>query len=404
MKKLAYILICFPLLSSCDFLFGTTKDDVAAEIFEEGAIDPELIPSEVGYVPVLPFWTGFDHPVDIYCGYDEMIYVIDDNGLNVLDQAGNLHDIIYIQGASDVCQDRRLHTYVTGRVDVDVDDDGTPENLAAVYHLTGTATGNVQFIDTLIHPFCDESRNITSFRGTDDIAVEFTGVTTLADNTLHVSRTGPRNDLTGIARVDNTILFFDEDGNNTGYSNGLSPVSSNLRSSWNISSIAGFAAPPQSLAGISTSADFLITLEAEDAAYKVLWIQQNVDPEAGVTYGENAALAAFDLTKADRFLYEPGRFEAPADVYVAPDFTGYIFVVDSELDSLYQFTRRGYEGVNPPPGSTTTKQIIASFGGAGDGPFNFNEPSGVAYLRRVVYVADKGNGRICRYTLSTDLE
>ena len=404
MKKLAYILICFPLLSSCDFLFGTTKDDVAAEIFEEGAIDPELIPSEVGYVPVLPFWTGFDHPVDIYCGYDEMIYVIDDNGLNVLDQAGNLHDIIYIQGASDVCQDRRLHTYVTGRVDVDVDDDGTPENLAAVYHLTGTATGNVQFIDTLIHPFCDESRNITSFRGTDDIAVEFTGVTTLSDNTLHVSRTGPRNDLTGIARVDNTILFFDEDGNNTGYSNGLSPVSSNLRSSWNISSIAGFAAPPQSLAGISTSADFLITLEAEDAAYKVLWIQQNVDPEAGVTYGENAALAAFDLTKADRFLYEPGRFEAPADVYVAPDFTGYIFVVDSELDSLYQFTRRGYEGVNPPPGSTTTKQIIASFGGAGDGPFNFNEPSGVAYLRRVVYVADKGNGRICRYTLSTDLE
>ncbi|HQU75347.1 MAG TPA: hypothetical protein PK742_01780 [Chitinophagales bacterium] len=404
MKKLAYILICFPLLSSCDFLFGTTKDDVAAEIFEEGAIDPELIPSEVGYVPVLPFWTGFDHPVDIYCGYDEMIYVIDDNGLNVLDQAGNLHDIIYIQGASDVCQDRRLHTYVTGRVDVDVDDDGMPENLAAVYHLTGTATGNVQFIDTLIHPFCDESRNITSFRGTDDIAVEFTGVTTLADNTLHVSRTGPRNDLTGIARVDNTILFFDEDGINTGYSNGLSPVSSNLRSSWNISSIAGFAAPPQSLAGISTSADFLITLEAEDAAYKVLWIQQNVDPEAGVTYGENAALAAFDLTKADRFLYEPGRFEAPADVYVAPDFTGYIFVVDSELDSLYQFTRRGYEGVNPPPGSTTTKQIIASFGGAGDGPFNFNEPSGVAYLRRVVYVADKGNGRICRYTLSTDLE
>ena len=25
--------------------------------------------------------------VDIYCGYDEMIYVIDDNRLNVLDQA-----------------------------------------------------------------------------------------------------------------------------------------------------------------------------------------------------------------------------------------------------------------------------------------------------------------------------
>lgn len=377
---------------------------MANEIFEEGAIDPDLIPSEVGYVPVLPIWDGFSNPVDVYCGYDEMVYVIDDNGLNVLDQAGVLHDIISIPGATDVCQDRRLHTYVVGRVDVDVDGDGTFENLAAVYHLNGTGTGSPQFIDTLIHPFCDESRNITSFRGDDDIAVEFTGITTLADNTLYVARKGPRNNVAGISRTDNTVLFFDPDGENIGYAIGLSPTSSNLRSLWNISSIAGFAAPPQSLSGISTSPDFLVTLTAEDAEYKVLWIQQNFDPEAGITYGENASLALFDASKADRFLYEPNRFKDPADVYIAPDFTGYIFVVDRGTDSLYQFTRKGYEGVNPPPGSTSTKQVIASFGGEGDGPFQFDDPSGVAYLRRVVYVADKGNGRINRYILSTDLE
>jgi hypothetical protein len=403
MRYLPVILIA-TLLSSCDFLFGTREDEVANEIFEEGAIDPDLIPSEVGYVPVLPIWDGFSNPVDVYCGYDEMVYVIDDNGLNVLDQAGVLHDIISIPGATDVCQDRRLHTYVVGRVDVDVDGDGTFENLAAVYHLNGTGTGSPQFIDTLIHPFCDESRNITSFRGDDDIAVEFTGITTLADNTLYVARKGPRNNVAGISRTDNTVLFFDPDGENIGYAIGLSPTSSNLRSLWNISSIAGFAAPPQSLSGISTSPDFLVTLTAEDAEYKVLWIQQNFDPEAGITYGENASLALFDASKADRFLYEPNRFKDPADVYIAPDFTGYIFVVDRGTDSLYQFTRKGYEGVNPPPGSTSTKQVIASFGGEGDGPFQFDDPSGVAYLRRVVYVADKGNGRINRYVLSTDLE
>ncbi len=403
MRYLPVILIA-TFLSSCDFLFGTREDEVANEIFEEGAIDPDLIPSEVGYVPVLPIWDGFSNPVDVYCGYDEMVYVIDDNGLNVLDQAGVLHDIISIPGATDVCQDRRLHTYVVGRVDVDVDGDGTFENLAAVYHLNGTGTGSPQFIDTLIHPFCDESRNITSFRGDDDIAVEFTGITTLADNTLYVARKGPRNNVAGISRTDNTVLFFDPDGENIGYAIGLSPTSSNLRSLWNISSIAGFAAPPQSLSGISTSPDFLVTLTAEDAEYKVLWIQQNFDPEAGITYGENASLALFDASKADRFLYEPNRFKDPADVYIAPDFTGYIFVVDRGTDSLYQFTRKGYEGVNPPPGSTSTKQVIASFGGEGDGPFQFDDPSGVAYLRRVVYVADKGNGRINRYILSTDLE
>jgi hypothetical protein len=402
--KIYIIILVSIALSSCDFLFGTTEDEVANEIFEEGAIDPELIPAEIGYVPVQPFWTGFSHPVDVYAGYDEMIYVIDDNGLNVLDQAGTLHNIIFIQGATDVVQDRRLHTYVLGRVDVDVDDDGITENLAAVYHLTGTATGVISITDTLIHPFCDESRNITSFRGADDLAVEFTGLTTLADNTLYVSRKGPRNDLSGIARTDNAVLFFDELGQNTGYANGLSPEASNLRSIWDVSALSGFAAPPQSLSGISTSPDFLVTLDAPDAAYKVLWIQQYSDAEAGISYGENASLAAFDLTKADRFLYEPNRFVQPTDVYVAPDFTGYLFVVDAGLDSLYQFTRRGYEGVNPPAGSSSTKQIIASFGGTGDGPFQFVDPSGVAYLREVIYVADKGNGRICRYILSTDLE
>ncbi|HCK21894.1 MAG TPA: hypothetical protein DHW15_06970 [Bacteroidetes bacterium] len=405
MKKSTYIIILISIVcASCDFLFGTREDDITKEIFEEGAIDPELVPAEVGYVPVLPFWTGFSNPVDVYCGYDEMIYVIDDNGLNVMDQAGNLKDIIFIQGATDVCQDRRLHTYVAGRIDIDVDGDGVDENLAAVYRLTGTATGNVSIVDTLIHPFCDVSRNITSFRGADDELVEFTGVTTLADNTLYIARKGPRNDLAGIARTDNAVLIFTDEGVNTSYANGLSPVSSNLRSVWNMSSVVAFAAPPQTLSGISTSPDFLVTLTAEDAAYKVLWIQQNFDAEAGITYGENALLASIDLSKADRFLYEPGRFSNPADVYAAPDFTGYIFVVDAERDSLYQFTRRGYEGVNPPPGSTGTKQIIASFGGTGEGPFQFREPSGVAYLRRVVYVADKGNGRICRFTLSTDLE
>ncbi len=60
--------------------------------------------------------------------------------------------------------------------------------------------------------------------------------------------------------------------------------------------------------------------------------------------------------------------------------------------------------MNPPAGSPNTKQVIASFGGVGSGPFNLIDPSGVAYLRKVVYVADKGNNRICRYKLSTDLE
>ncbi len=391
-------------MSGCDFLFGSREDAVVDEIFEEGAIDPELVQDEVGYVPVLPYWTDFINPRDIYCGYDEMIYVIDDEGVKVLDQTGTVYAIIDIPGATDITQDRRLHTYVAGRVDYDVDNDGVFENLPAIYHLTGTSFGAVEIIDTLIHPFCDVSRNITAFRGAEDEAVTFTGLATLADNTLYVSRKGPNNDLGGIARPDNAVLFYDAEGENIAYANGLSPVTGNLKSVWDIAGISTFAAPPQSLSGISSSAEFIVCLDQPAAPYKVLWITQTIDPEAGIVYGENAALTVFDYTKADRFLYAPDRFVQPTDVYIAPDFTGYIFVTDAGTDSLYQFTRKGYEGVNPPAGSPNTKQIIASFGGEGSGPFNLIDPSGVAYLRKVVYVADKGNNRICRYKLSTDLE
>jgi len=393
------------LLESCDFLFGSKDDPVVIEIFEEGSIDPSLIPSEVGYVPIFPFWTDFTSPEDIYIGYDEMVYVIDENGLQVLDQKGERHRTIPIPGATDVTQDRRLHTYVAGRIEIDVDGDGINENLAAVYHILNASNGlDPVIIDTLIHPLSDETRNNSAFRGVDDELVSFTGLTTLADNTLLVSRTGPRNDLANIARPDNSILFYDGDGINTGYANGLNPVSSSLKSILDVGAISSFAGPPQQVAGISNSLDFIVLQQNPASEYSALWIMEFFDPESGTEYIENASLTFMDADKADRFMYEPFRFSKAADVCTAPDETGYIFIVDSELDSLYQFTPNGYEGVNPPPTSTTNKQILVSFGGAGNGPFNFNEPSGVAFMRDVIYVADKGNNRICRFILSTDIE
>ena len=391
------------LLNSCTFLFGTTEDETVEEIFEQGAIDPELNPDKVGYVPILPYWDGFSNPVDVFVGYDEMVYVVDDNGLNVLDQTGTIQNTIAIPGATDVTQDRRLHTYVAGRVNIEVN--GAMRNLAAIYHLRNTASaGAVVIVDTIIHPFDEDSRKNTAFRGAEDEAVQFTGIATLADNTLYIARTGPRNDPTAIARPDNAVLFYDPSGNNIGYANGLNAISSSLKSVLQLSSIATFAAPPQAINGVSNSRDFIVTQTDPSAQYKVLWIKRFEDPVEGIDYRENAALILQDKDAADRFLYEPFRFQNPADVYIAPDATGYIFVVDSALDSLFQFTRKGFEGVNPPPTAADRRQIIASFGGTGSGPFEFRFPSGVAYFRRVVYVADKGNNRISRFKLSTDLE
>lgn len=390
-------------LASCDVLFGKKDDATIDDIFVEGSIDPNLFPNTVGYVPLQPFWNYFNQPVDVFVGYDEMIYVVDADGLKILDQKGQFQRLIPIEGATDVTQDRRLHTYVTGRVNKEIA--GITYNLPAIFHLTNTSViDGPQFIDTLIHPFADASRNNTVFRGADDEAVRFTGLATLADNTLFVSRTGPINNAASISRPDNAILFYDENGANIGYANGASATTSNLKSVLQPEAIATFAAPPQSIAGFSSSRDVIVAQGSPAAEFKVLWLKETFEPDAGSVYNENAALAQTDITKADRFLYQSNRFVFPADVFVAPDQTGYIFVVDAEKDSLYQFTRLGYEGVNPPANSGSTRQVLASFGGEGSGPFNFNAPSGVCYFKNTIYVADKNNNRICRYKLSTDVE
>ena len=390
-------------LNSCDFLLGKKKDDQVNQVFEQGRIDPKLYPTNIGYVPVQPIWNGFSNPKDVFVGFDEMVYVIDDNGVHILDLKGEEHFKVNILGATDIIQDRRQHTYVCGRILKDIDNNGTLENLPAVYHFynASSASGPI-FVDTLIHPFCDATRNTEGFRGIIDEQVEFTGIAALSDNRIYVSRKGPKNLITTVAIADNSVLIFDKNGNNIGYCNGLNSTNSNLKSTLDVAAIATSQVPPQQY--VDAPNWFYLVQQSPSAEYKVLQIKEFNDVDAGTSYGENQALLNFDYAKANRFLYESFRFKKPSDVYVAPDATGYIFVVDEATDSLYQFTPKGFEGVNPAANSGITKQIITSFGGRGNGPFQFNQPSGVCYFKRTIYVADKGNNRISRYKLSTDLE
>lgn len=407
------LLLSFSLLSSCA-LIGDKKNSAVDDVFKQGSIDPNLVPASLGYVPVYPFFSHITAPIDVFVGYDEMVYVIcennptdiNDNTLELFDQKGQKVYSMIIPGATDVTQDRRFMVYVAGRVPV-----GNQYTLAAVYCIQGISENNAHYVDTLIHYQCDESRNQTSFRGADDIAVQFTGLATLFDNTLYVARTGPRNDATSFVRPDNGVLVFDKDRNNIGFSTGLEPAASGLKSCAGMSAIATNAAPPQKIQNISTSKNFFITLNDQNQRfeYRALSILVADDPDAGLTYSENPSMLNFDESKADRFLYQPFRFVKPEDCFIAPDQLNYYFVADSGTDSVYIFTNQGYEGVNPPANSTLKKQVIVSFGGAGKdgqsgGPFNFNDPSGICYYNRTLYVADKGNNRISRFKLNVDLQ
>jgi hypothetical protein len=414
-----YILIGFTfVLSSCSLL-GDKKNNTANEVFNQGSIDPNTGLNNVGYVPVYPFINNVNKPLDVFYGYDELIYVvvendettIDDNEVLVFDQKADLSYRFTIPGATDFTQDRRLHSYVAGRYYPDKV--GSPSiNLAAIYHITGIGSGNPVYLDTLKHFQCDESRRNTSFRGNDDIAVKFTGLATLFDNTLYVSRTGPRNDLSAVARPDNGVLIFSAQGENIGYSTGLNPLESSIKSSVGISGLATLAAPPQRISGISTSRNFFLALGEEqnrNLEFRALGISVTEDPDQGYIYGENTNFLNFDKTKADRFMYESGRFKKPEDIFASPTENGFLFITDSGTDSIYVFSNTGFEGVNPPANSTFKKQVIVSFGGSGadgkaSGPYNFVDPTGICYFNRTIFVCDKGNNRVCRYRLNSDLQ
>ena len=115
-----------------------------------------------------------------------------------------------------------------------------------------------------------------------------------------------------------------------------------------------------------------------DNSFKVQWLTQG---EFGFTTHLNPAQGNFDMLV-------PGKFSQPQDVTV--DLTGNIFVIDSELDRLFKFSPSGAEQ--------------QSFGESGSGVKQFNNPKGVGFFDRTLYIADTGNNRIVRFKLSTDIE
>ena len=400
-------------LSGCEDLFGSKDDPTVNEVLNEGAVDPTLIPQDVGYVPVFPVWDYFSRPRDVFVGYDEMVYVVDDNGLNVLDQTGTLYQTIPFEGAVEVTQNRRLVTYVTGRVDtaVAVRGDTQVYRLPAIYALRFASTPDYEYLDTLVHPFDDgtrytQSRILQPVRP-DDLEVAFHGIDITAEGEIYVARTGPNNDPTASFAPDNAILFYDRNRQFRGIGTNMSPTQGNLRSVVGVTGLATFAGPPQRQVGMDNSPDFVYCQATQEGPvdYRVLWIREVFDEAAAQTnYLPNQDLLAQDTTQGDRFLYEVNRFRNPRDVYIAPDEPGYIYVVDAGLDSVFVFNQSGVEGVNPPPTANTNKQAKVSFGGTGSGPSQFNDPSGVCYNRGTIYIADKGNNRVIRYRLNTDLE
>ena len=393
-------------LGGCEDFFGKKTELDFIEVPDYDAN------RSVAYVPILPVLDQFVKPVDICVGFDELIYVVDEGTeeVIVMDQAGRILAKKFIPGATAVAQDRAFDLLVIGTFDTTLVNGGVSNTFtfSTIYRIDllgsdGYNLANAKVTNKIIHPF------YTGRRGNSLDQVEFVRFNKIAvianytdpalNNQFYVTREGAGNSGGGLIPND-AVCYFGNDDNYISTINVTTSLGVFSNYFESPSGITTLAQPPQ----ISARAgrDFIFTSADPNTTLKAQYIEF-IESEFS-SYYSLKLLAAGDTSKADGFINSPGKFSKPKDVTIAGDGSQYIFVADSETDSVYQFTFTGLEGVLPPAATGITKYQKASFGGAGAGLTQFRSPSGVAYFNKILYVTDAGNGRVLRFKLTLDFD
>lgn len=400
MNRHLYIALLL-LFASCKGFFG--------EKTELSFIDkPVFTERELAYVPIQPVLHGFVDPVNVIAGFDRLFYVVDRGTSQIIsyDLSGRELHRHTVPGLMNAAMDRAFHLLAIGTYDTV--QGGQKLTLACVYRITqesGSLHGLQYAImkPVVIHPYYKGIQSAVL----SDQDVQFTAVGTLADNTWYVARTGPRNNPDQFGGPDDAVLQVRADLITFEKDKFIGPLTINTGQGLinnffsRPTGLCTFVQPPQD-PRLNNSRDFLCTSVDELTALKVQFIQYKED-DGGGSYSVKF-LPGGDTSKADGYLYEPNKFKEPVAVTVAGDRTGYIFVADAGKDSIFQFTSEGLEGVNPTLASGSKKQVTVSFGGRGTALTQFNRPSGVAYISRILYVADRGNRRVLRFMLTSDFD
>ena len=385
-------------LFSCKGFFGEKTD--LTKIIDVPKYDSTLI----SFVPVFPFIEGFSDPVQVLAGYDELIYVVDAGTDEIIafDYAYNRLGSFKLKGVKAIAQDRRLN--ILAIADKDTVVGNIPMTLSAIYRLDlyNSATGeygiqHAKITNVIVHPLYFKT-SVTA----NDTNVTFHNIAIYADNSYLVTRDGPDNNPVKYGGPDDAVIQFSKNDEWQGLVI-VTTIEGEKRDYFKEPyGITTLAQPPQRVT-INNSKDFIITVMDKFTSLKVQYIKESTG-EQGTIYELKTDMIIGDTTKADGFLYTPNRFETPLGVTYSGDGTNLIFVADTTKDSVFVFTNTGLEGVTPPPFYPSTKYIKVSFGGFGNSPMNFNNPTSVAYINKYLFVCDRGNKRISRFILTKDLD
>lgn len=360
MKYLLYIIfLFFLLLSGC----GEQLDLSQFPINE-----PPPVIGDTVYITQYPIFTGFIDPVDICIGNEPLLYVADkgNNRIVQMDLAGGVISYSnFVLKPRKIAQDRNYDLLVLAS-EIDTIPPNILDTVDVVYRYKLQPNGG---IIAGVHP-------TTAFRSNQPTPVpgshgDFTGIAVFSNNYYLVARSGPNN--TSIIDPDNAIFKIDKFDNTQPVPfrlSGFEVLGQGLLSLQKISSIAAFS---------NNNTDFIYTQSYSDQVFKIQWVVFN---DVDEIYGPK-------FTPTDNVdLLKTGVVSQPEDITI--DNLGNIYVIDSERDSLYKFSSLG-------------KLKRESFGGPGSSPVQFQNPMGVAFFYKTLYICDTGNNRIIRFILSTDI-
>lgn len=395
-------------------LFAACEKIDADELIEK----PQTNLRAVDYVPVNPDFTGFQMPLHVETGFDNLIYVADSAAGEIvqLDQAGRRLGSKKIAGARSVTQDRNLDLLVIGYTDTLIS--GTSYRLSTIFRIDMKRNSFLVLDDNspvtgkIIHPFYEKTDGtlaVTSIavvrpEAVDINSVLFNGIATLVDNRYYVTRSGPKDSQQTAAiglKSDNVLLFNTRDQFQT-------PISGNAYKS--PFAITSLIKPPHRFDFPNPPQDFIYTSLDGQQANQVKYLEAIAIPDAPTEYRER--VFNFKPDQADDYIDRNFRFTNPTGVEYTGDGTNYIFVTEtfkankvdestgntSTVDStyFYAFNGEGQEGVAPQPAAQSQRQVNVSFG------LEIKSRS-VAYAGRMVYITDLTNGSIKRFRLTTDL-
>ncbi len=317
------------------------------------------------YIQINPVWEGFNRPEDVMIGREPFIYVADtdNNRIVLLNLDGQILGTRAIQRPVALAQDYRLNLLVCAQFDTVIG--GQTQTYSAVYKIDLVSVNHeielapVKRILPRPQDFAQPLR-------------EYTGACVFYDNSYLISRKGPNN--SNQIDPDNAVLIFVQKKLSNGtYKDSLvgrvpllDPTGSGIMSANQVSSLTSY-----------NSRNFNINLTlVGDNSFRFQPLEYISSPDFT---GYRIALQPLS-----RDLMMPGIFSQPEGS--ALDNSGNIFIADAGKDSIYKFNSFGDK--------------LQIFGGSEI----FNQPYGVAFYDKTLYVADTGNNRILRFILSTELQ